>query len=313
MEFYNDKLKELKEQVARKNRLTNMVNESRKQLEKLQEKVSELEQIKIAEQADVDRLESKSLANFFYSVVGKKDEMLTREKEEAYAANVKYDAAISELEAVRRDIRSMENELGELYGCDRKYNELLEEKRSAVKASTLPAAEEVLRLEEEIVSLEQNEKEIQEAISAGNSALYTAEAILKSLDSAEGWGTWDLFGGGLIADLAKHSHLDEAQSQVEKLQIQLSRFKTELSDVTVRSDIQVNVDGFLRFADYFFDGLFADWTVLSRIEKSQEQISGTYNQIKTVIRQLEGMQSDNARKLTAARAQLDRAVVDAEV
>jgi len=35
--------------------------------------------------------------------------------------------------------------------------------------------------------------------------------------------------------------------------------------------MQVNVDGFLRFADYFFDGLFADWAVLDRINQSQEQ------------------------------------------
>ncbi len=37
-------------------------------------------------------------------------------------------------------------------------------------------------------------------------------AVSSTLDSAEGWGTWDLFGGGLITDLAKYSKLDEAQS-----------------------------------------------------------------------------------------------------
>ena len=64
-------------------------------------------------------------------------------------------------------------------------------------------------------------KEINEAISAGQIAEYLSERILDSLNSAENWGTWDLIGGGLVADLAKHSHLDTAQDMVEDLQIQL--------------------------------------------------------------------------------------------
>lgn len=69
----------------------------------------------------------------------------------------------------------------------------------------------------------------------------------------------------MLSDMVKHSHLDEAQQRVKYLQVQLRRFKTELTDVTIHADIQVSIDGFLRFADYFFDGLFADWAVLDKI------------------------------------------------
>ena len=41
---------------------------------------------------------------------------------------------------------------------------------------------------------------------------------LKNLNSAEGWGTWDLLGGGLISDLAKHSHIDDAKNDVANAQ-----------------------------------------------------------------------------------------------
>ena len=74
-------------------------------------------------------------------------------------------------------------------------------------------------------------------------------------------------GGGLIADLAKHSRLDDAQASVEYLQSQLRAFRTELADVTISADFQVNIDGFLRVADYVFDGIFADWAVLDRINQ----------------------------------------------
>ena len=55
------------------------------------------------------------------------------------------------------------------------------------------------------------------------------------------------------------------------------------------ADVQVNVDGFLRFADYFFDGLFADWTVLDKIGQSQDQVQSTKHQIENVLTRLRSM------------------------
>jgi len=79
-------------------------------------------------------------------------------------------------------------------------------------------------------------------------------------------------GGGLMADLAKYEELDDAQEQIEQLQVELRRFKTELSDVEITADLQVTVDSFLKFADFFFDGLFADWAVLDHINQAQSRV-----------------------------------------
>ena len=49
--------------------------------------------------------------------------------------------------------------------------------------------------------------------------------------------------------------LDDAQEQIEQLQVELRRFKTELSDVEIAADLQVTVDSFLKFADFFFDAV----------------------------------------------------------
>ena len=131
------------------------------------------------------------------------------------------------------------------------------------------------------------------------------------MDSAEGWGTWDLLGGGLLADMAKHSHLDEAQGAIERLQSQLRCFKTELADVTIHADMQVNVDGFLRFADYFFDGLFADWAVMDKISQSQSQVQSTKNQIDSVLSRLNSMMSAAEREQAQTKSQLDALVLEA--
>ena len=137
--------------------------------------------------------------------------------------------------------------------------------------------------------------------------------MLSSLDSAEGWGTWDLFGGGLISDLAKHSHLDEAQGAIEHLQSELRRFKTELADVTIHADMQVNVDGFLRFADYFFDGLFADWAVLDKISQSQSQVQNTKSQIEGVLSRLNSMMQAVEQEQAQIKNKIDTLVRQAQV
>ena len=157
-------------------------------------------------------------------------------------------------------------------------------------------------MEEREAYLESQERELGEASAAEQRALATADEILESLSSAEGWGTWDLIGGGIIADLAKHSKLDEAQAAGEYLQSQLRAFRTELADVTISADFQVNIDGFLRFADYVFDGIFADWAVLDRINQAQAQVEDPRAQICAVLDRL-GQMADQAERERAGLRQ----------
>ena len=73
--------------------------------------------------------------------------------------------------------------------------------------------------------------------------------------------------------------------------------------------MQVSIDGFLRFADYFFDGLFADWAVLDQIGRSQEQVRQTWTQIDGVLTRLEALRQAAEREradLTARRDALIR-------
>ena len=276
MRCYDEQLRQLQAQCARKKKLEASVEELRVQREAYAAHAQELQQIMSDAQADVERLEGRSLSAFFYNVIGKMDEKLSQERQEAYAARVKYDAAARELFGIEEDLKRYEAELDSLQGCEDRYASILREKTAAVKAGGGSTAEKILQLEEREGYLMSQKQELQEALDAGSAALSCADQILSELDSAEGWGTWDLVGGGLITDMVKHSHLDEAQASVEALQTQLRRFKTELADVTIDADIQVSIDGFLRVADYFFDGIFADWAVLDQIHQSQEPVSYTH-------------------------------------
>ena len=86
MNGYDQQLKELLAQCARKRKLEASAAELRRQRDTYAARAEELKEAMREEQADVDRLEGRSLAAFFYNVVGKMDEKLTQERQEAYWA-----------------------------------------------------------------------------------------------------------------------------------------------------------------------------------------------------------------------------------
>lgn len=305
----NEALKSLQRQTLEKKRLDARLRELYAQRETLQKQTEGLELARQKEQADVDRLEGRSLAAFFYHAVGRLD----KERQEAYAAQVKYDAAARELAAVEADAASCEVRLSQLEGCEQRYETALAEKAAALRESGSAAAQELLDAEARIADLEGQLREIREAADAGEAALNAADQVLKTLDSAEGWSTWDVVGGGLLADLAKYEDLDNAQEQVEQLQEKLRQFKTELTDVTIEAELQVSVDGFLHFADVFFDGLFADLAVMEHINDSQKKIRNTQKEIQAVLDRLTAMRKEISADLDSERDRADRITLDTPI
>ena len=288
MENYNERLEQLREKMARRRRLNAEVSTLEERRVSLAQRVQQLKEETYKEQLDVDQLENFSAAKLFYQVVGKLDERLEKEQAELYAAALRYDSARQELQSVESELDSRRRELSLLEGCEREYERLLAEKARVLREDpNSPSARRLLALEERQAQLSAREKELNEAIRAGYDALSDIGTIEESLSSAEGWGTWDVFGGGLISDMAKYSHLDEAQRQINTLQRSLSRFRTELADVDIRMDIQIEVDSFLRFADYFFDNIFTDWAVLDRIRNTQSQIQQVDGSVRTIVSRLE--------------------------
>ena len=307
-----DDLKALWEQVAEKKVADTKYQELQAQRKSVSRRVRQLEKEKESEQADVDRLERGSLAAFFYQMVGRMDEKMDKEQQEAYAARVRYDAAARELASIDADLARLEARLKGLSGCEQRYQDALMERFREIKATNSPAAQELMESESRVVDLKLRRREIREAIQAGKKALKRTEAVLESLDSARGWSTMDLVGGGIWSDLAKYDHLDEAQEQVEQLQVDLRRFKTELADVEINAEIQVTIEGFLRFADFFFDNLFTDWEVRDRIDQSIDQVRDTKRQIQRVLDKLERMEGSIKAQLEDETEKQEQIALHAE-
>lgn len=308
MTDYTSQLQLLHDKLARKAKVAAMLQSLHTQLETLRREERRLAQIRSAEQEDVDKLERVSLSSIFYTIASRKEEKLDKERAEAYAAALKHDAAVRQVEAAEQEVFSLNAELQELSGAEAEYNAVLKAKGDALKAENPVCGAEICRMEDRLGAIAAEEKEIAEAYDAGKNVLWKLSAIEKELNSAEGWGTWDLLGGGLVSDLVKYSHLDDAQNQINALQSSLRQYQTELADVMMQANLQVQTEGFLRFADYFFDDIFSSWAVLNRIQNAQNEISHTRSKVNQIQGRLEAMKSSLQQEAKHLKAELDETV-----
>lgn len=232
--------------VLRKKKLTKLPADIVLQKEECASQLQTLEKQANKEQLDVDKLEKVSLTAMFYQVLGRKDDKLLKEKAEAYAAAVKFDAAKSQYAALEADEKSYQAELTRLQDIESDYEKLRGEKLNRIQTNHTENSDKIIRTNEQINNIRKELKEIDEAIMAGNMVNDQITKVKDSLKSAEGYGTWDVVGGGMMADILKHSALDDAQKEVNILQQKLGRFKTEMTDVTINADIHVQIEGFER-------------------------------------------------------------------
>lgn len=291
MNDINERLERLQLQMYEKRRLENESASLESRLTELNKHIANLDYNRKKEQNDVDALESNGITAFIYRICGRLDTKIKKETQEAIAAQAKYEAALSEMNAISHELELRIQKMQSVRDSESLYNSALQEKKQSIKDSNSPTAARLMEIEHEIISLQHKRRELDEAISAGHTSSVMADDVMSSLSDANDMSTWDMMGGGLISDLLKHSRLDEAQVKINCLQVQLNRFKTELSDIDISGDVQINIDGFLRFADYFFDGFFVDWAVKDRIHQSQSNIERVKQQILNIIRKLENMLS----------------------
>lgn len=303
------KLEEVQEKIHRLQKVDSILQDLRKDKKELSHKVFELKQVLDKENLDVEKLNTTSILSIFYSVTGKLEDKKEKEQREALSAKLKYDQANYDLESIKTEISKLIEERESYKNCTYEYKNLYDEKKNLLIESDEASANKILEITKKIEDSKRNLKELREALSAGRSAVNSLDSALKSLSSAKGWGTWDLLGGGLISDLAKHSHIDNAMSEVEQAHQNLRRFKSELADVRINYDIRFETDGFGKFADFFFDGLIADWYMQSKINNSYESVSNVKNQVTSTIYKLQQMESHEKSHLEKMENELKNIIV----
>ncbi|HLO13546.1 MAG TPA: hypothetical protein VK206_01865, partial [Anaerolineales bacterium] len=163
------------------------------------------------EKVDVEKLERTSLTALFYSVLGSREEQLEKERQELLSAQLRYGQTKHQVEFLQQEENSLRGRLTQLSGIESEYELLIAEKEGLLRQSNQAVARELIQSSEQVAQLKSEVNEITEAITAGKDVLAGLERVISSLEDAEGWGTWDLLGGGLISTAMKHSGIDDAR------------------------------------------------------------------------------------------------------
>lgn len=309
MTYFDERLKELYEKKLQKKRLEAMKEELQKQEDEVAKKAAELEVIRKKEQLDVDKLEGKTIKALFFTLAGTKEEKLSKERQEAYIAAMKHDAAVRDLAGIMTDLSACKEELEALSDIEVVFDHLLEQKKNSIKQEASRRANEVIRLEKQMETLSHEIIELEEALEAGYKAFDIVDKIVKELQEAHELADWDTFMDNMFIDMQKQEHIHNAQDLIQDLRHELRRFKTEMADVNIDEEIHIEMDDFSEFADWFFDNIFTDWDIKEKIENSQAQAEHTRKQTTDMINMLKDMRDERMKRRVELEEDLEEVVV----
>ncbi|UOQ86594.1 hypothetical protein [Gracilibacillus salinarum] len=311
MDVFYQKIVKAQEDKRRMNRLTHQRKELSVALESLTDQKESTFDLLQKEKVDVEKLESFSIANLFYSITGQKDEKLDEEKQEAARAQLRYQEAKESVTDIEQDIEALNDQIRALGEPDVRYQHLLEEKYHHLLDANHESGHQALSLLEQLGVMEDEKSEIAEAIAAGEDVKRALSEASESLEKAKNWGTADMFGGGLISTSLKHSHIDDAKRFIHHAQRLLRKFSHELNDIGTSFQADLSISGGLTFADYFFDGLIMDWFVQDKINQSAEKVDDMYSRVSDTIHQLKKINLELKETMTNAHKQWESIVYNA--
>ena len=308
----HDQLMLAKQRLRTKQKLNAMLREAQTILDDEQRKCRRCQDVLAEERADVENLEGFSLTGLFYSILGTKDDRLATERQEFLAAKLKHEESIQAVDDARQDLAKLQSELDAYRNAEDEYGRLLEEKEQRIAETGNEDASALIALSEQLADLASDRKELQEAVKVGGMAQRSLDRVRSELQAAENWGTWDMLGGGTMSTWAKHSRIDSAKQQARVAQRRLRRFREELADADQRLRVSLgDIGGFSTFADYFFDGLIADWMMQSKIQNSLGACSSAIRRVSATLDQCRRRLDETEREIEAVEEKRRRFIEDA--
>lgn len=270
----SDNITEIRHRLAKIESLKCYQEELYEQIKQNAINLAEAEAIAEKENRDVEKLKHASLSSILAWFAKDKEERLMKEEQEALRAMVHLKQLQEEQIVLQQEQDKINMEID--------YEDALREALARLVKQEVLKSPQGTRAKELYDQLEKEqllEKELQEAISASYIVTDSLREAIHELDSASNWGIMDIAGGGMIASMAKHSHVDNAQKQIEEIKQDMRRFQKELHDV---SDIElpnVVMERWLSLSDIFFDNFFMDFMVQSKINHHRDQLKDILVQI----------------------------------
>ena len=240
----------------------------------------------------LDKLEGFSFVNLFRTWTGKQQELLEERMDVIATKELKLIEAQLMHEDLKDDLVDTIykiNAINEPYLVDQ-IKQLENKIQIYYMANNPTIAAKLDENTEQQYLVQQLLTEIHEAIAAGKEAKHKLGEAAQALHTAKDYSTWDTFlGGGFIATALKHEKLDKSNSYLHSAQIALQRFQNELLDIQEmkHGTLEIDTDGFVKFADYFFDDIFSEWSIHSKISTAMDQITRVLDDVSNTLLELD--------------------------
>ena len=322
MAYDNAKLVELFEKIQRKNHLEDVLKELRENIAQLEPEVRKLMTQMYIEQEDVDKIEGNGLKSFFYSLTGRKHDIIDKERQEAYDAKKKYDAANFQLETMKNDLKRYIDEYNEVRYLEPEYEKAIKEKIELIKAKGGIETEKIAEFDKQIDVFISKNNELREARAAASKAAAKANEVVSKLSEALKVSKNDVMGldrnvmrqegEKYYVEYTKYGKLKEANYMAFELRKAMQEMDRELSDVK-DEDISVNIGTMMKLGDTLFDDVFSNVSVMNKIKDYIDKFEGIRDRIGGVVISLNNEISENEGKMNKIKAERDEIVRNAEV
>lgn len=262
----NAELLNISQKLGNRNQIAQKLQEAKRLWTIEKNKLENAKRRMIDEFQDVEDLENLTLKSIWYDLLNKKFTELEREQTEYYQAKMQFEVQKNKFDNLSFEIKSYEAQLFDFQTIKVQYEGLLQEKMKFLKENNHSLVSDIFDKQEALVKIDVYVKEIQEALLATEKALNVIPKVIEDLKEAKNYANWDMLGGGTMITYLKRQKMNKAKLGIVEINYALDKLKRELKDLKpdlLPTEIAFNTSW--EFADYFFDNIFVDMKIRSRI------------------------------------------------
>ncbi len=318
---YDAALAELQENIRRKAKAKKLLSHFEAEAARLTSVMEDRKAEYEIEKEEADALQGGSLTLLLYTLLGMKEDKISKEETEALAAKAAYETAKAELDHVLNRQVELRAEIRNLGNCERYYEEMLAEKKAWLMAKEVTVNTEVEALEAEKAAIIRDSKELKEALEKGRYALKVANSVAETIGIAnrlshKDYGEYHRYGRPSTMsysvredeiDVEKRNALVRLENSLQTLAKYLQDFAAELKDITFAPICDVPTVRFsdsLLFIDRWVDGPFSAIIVDSKLDEVRGKMMPLLAKLTPIVERLE---QEYAEK-EAACAEIDEKI-----
>ncbi|MEO1516560.1 MAG: hypothetical protein AAFV95_16155 [Bacteroidota bacterium] len=284
MKGIDKELEELHEQKQLKEKIEIHIQTVREKLEQ-----REVEKEHLLDKLDhshdrMEKLEKLPLRNLFGKVLGHRKERCERERQNYLMYFLRLREIKERIKVKKYEIEVLEEKLLGLKGIEERFEKLIRDKKNQLKFKNKELAKEIIEIEGEIRWRASQQREIKEAMLAGQKAIKDLEEIKERLKVIDSWPLNALPSEPMTLLYKQKKYVKSLQSHVRSVNGSLDDFIDELQDVSkhYQLDYEQFIRNISRFLENFYDGLVSDWILGKEMRMSLNMVESTKHKVDRI-------------------------------